>query len=80
MFALGSLTRQQLALLAALLQPCASLRDLSISFAPEPSFLVQDLDPFGRFALIDLQDASWKGRAIFPGMVLARVEMCGNVC
>ncbi|BDA45432.1 probable leucine-rich repeat protein soc-2 [Coccomyxa sp. Obi] len=46
-FVLGGMTRQQLALLAELLHACTSLRELSVSFAPEPSFVAQDLDIFG---------------------------------
>lgn len=46
-FAVGSLSGAQLALLANLLQRCTGLRELSVSFAPEPSFVAQDLDPFG---------------------------------
>jgi hypothetical protein len=47
-FAVGGLSRRQLALLAELLQRCTSLHELSVSFAPEPSFCAQDLDSFGR--------------------------------
>ena len=46
-FAVGGLTTKQLALLADLLQRYTSLRELSVSFAPEPSFVAQDLDVFG---------------------------------
>lgn len=46
-FVVGGMTRQQLALLAELLHACTSLHELSVSFAPEPSFIAQDLDVFG---------------------------------
>ncbi|CAL8470968.1 g10510 [Coccomyxa elongata] len=46
-FVVGGMTKQQLALLAELLHACTSLHELSVSFAPEPSFIAQDLDVFG---------------------------------
>ena len=47
MFVVGGMSRGQLALLAGLLHACTSLHELSVSFAPEPSFIAQDLDAFG---------------------------------
>lgn len=55
MFVVGGMTRGQLALLAELLHACDSLRELSVSFAPEPCFIAQDLDVFGGCASTPLR-------------------------